>query len=132
MPVILFEKPNNQQISTCQNFGETIHVHKTYEDIMRVSGNPVFCVDKQSAELLEEKFKINKLTTYIHPINAVYIFGKNTGSIMAKHIVQFDHDFQLLTIDSPMNSVFWAEEAMAIILWDRWYKDALELERELS
>lgn len=131
MPIVLSEKPNNQQISTSQNFGQVIHIHKTYDTIKGMTGSAIFCVDKQSAELLEDKFKVNKLTEYKHREDSIYIFGKNTGSIMAKHIVEFDDDFQVLTIDSPVNSVFWVEEAMAIILWDRWSKQhALELERK--
>lgn len=113
-------------ISNCQNFGETHYVCFNYEECFTRPGpnnSVVFCVDNQAKQELGN-VKVFNLSKYIHPENCTYVFGNDTGMKMAAELQKLDKKYiwECLTIDTSDNPVFWTDQAMAIILYDRWLK----------
>jgi len=138
MAVALFEKATNESISTCHNFDHVLYrVVQFPECFTRGDYTPIFCLDRQAVEEWKEISgnDTEGLMRYKHPKKALYVFGKNAGMKMASKLLELldgKHTIQTLTIDSPKNSVFWYNEAMAIILYDRWLKDEMAVEEKFS
>lgn len=123
--IILYEPKDSpsinsrQQItSTCQNFGELFKIINSLEDLPE--GDLVCCVEKQAMGMLPNTINVEILSKFIHTTHSHYLFGPNIGTLMADVIKGEEHKFRFLTIDSPFNNVFWVEQAIAIILYDRW------------
>ncbi len=121
MPVGVFEKPNNAMISMCHNFGHRLYTCKNIEECFtRGKYDVVFCIDKQAKEELGEGYTVYDLKDFTFPKNPIFIFGKNTGMQMAEMIKSKPGYFDILTIDAPINTIFWVEPAMGIILYEEW------------
>jgi len=123
MAVAVFVKPNNNMNSICHNFGHKLYTCKNVHECgTRGDYSVVFCIDKQAAEELSD-YPIQTLKEWKTPEwgrEEIYVFGKDSGMNMSKLIKEFKKPFYLLTIDAPVNTVFWAEPAMAIILYHHW------------
>ena len=125
MAVAVFVKPSNSMLSMCHNFGHKLYRCKNIKECF-TRGNyyVIFCVDKQAKEELVQHF-IFELSSW-NPSKGrdfLFVFGKDTGMKMADMIkTVLDKNFSILTIDAPVNTVFWVEPAMAIILWERYRK----------
>jgi len=134
MAVGVFEKPLNIAISTCQNFDEVLYICKDYEQCFtRGDYTPVFCLDRQAVDEWKTISGDDTpgLCRYKHPDNPIYIFGKDAGMKMASHLLQLldgKHEINTLTIDTTPNSVFWYAQAIAIVLYDKWYKHEMAME----
>jgi len=123
MAVGIFEKPSGAMLSTCQNFGHKLYRCKDIHECgTRGDYSVVFCIDKQAKRELAD-YPIKKLKEWKTPEwgrEEIYIFGKNSGMSMSHLIKEFKKPFYLLTIDAPVNTVFWVEPAMGIILYNHW------------
>jgi len=125
MTIALFENPPKDIISTCVQFGHKIHVCTSYLDVFtRGPKHVIFCVDRQTDDEMKKIKTSERLTDFVHPKDAIYIFGKNTGENMSEKLKQFSSDLQykMLKIDAGISQVFWTSPAIAIVLYDRWIK----------
>jgi len=127
MAVAVFEKRGNRMISTCQNFGHKIYQCQTFEEVFtRGDYKVIFCLDKQACQELGED-KVLVLHTFKHPRNPLYVFGTDTGMKMAAEIQNLkDKKYHCVTIMASHNNVFWTEQAMSIILYDKWVKEQMD------
>jgi len=128
MAVCIFEKPNNRNISTCQNFGHKLYSCQRLQDVFtkEPENEVIFCLDKQAVQ--EFGFPVTELHKFNHPEKATYVFGTDASMKMAAEIKNLKNkNYMCLTIIAPVNNVFWTDSAIAIILYDRWMKDEMGL-----
>jgi len=126
MAVVVFERRTSRMTTTCQNFDHEIYQCQTFKEAFtRGDYEVVFCLDKQACQELG-KDKVIPLQSFKHPQNAVYVFGTDTGMKMAAEIRNLkDKHYKCITILAPVNNVFWTEQAIAIVLYDKYIKSGM-------
>jgi hypothetical protein len=116
--IITFDKSNAYFDSAAKAYGQTLVEVTKEEDFNKFSNYVfVFCLDQHEAKKFDGR--VTKVTEFVHPPNAAYIFGKNHGeslSDIATKALENGRNVRVITISGK---TLWAETALGVILHDR-------------
>lgn len=85
---------------------------KVFLDAEREKGQTLVFVDEKGDE---------NLTSFVHPQNATYVFGKVSFSAMVSFKIEGDVSVKIQTVKN--SGLLWPHQAATIVLYDRMLKE---------